>query len=159
MSMNEPRHYLSMRLESELFGINIKSVLEVIEYQYITRVPHMPKFIKGIINFRGEILPVVEARSKFNMQERDLGAKYVIAVIDIGTDGQSALFGLMVDSVEDVLEIHPQQIQDIHDVRTNYSTEFLAGKVKQEIGFLMLLNIEKVFSIGEYNSIQTVHQL
>ncbi len=147
-------HYLSVKLDNELFGISVLKVLEVLEKQHITKVPNMPGFIKGVINFRGEILPVIEARSKFNMVERAEGAKFVIVVVDIVKGSKNSTMGIIADSVKDVLEIKGEEIMDIPDMGTNYDPEFLSGMVKQEADFLMLLDIDKVFSVEDMAQIQ-----
>lgn len=146
-------HYLSIKLDNEFFAVSVHKVLEVLEMQQVTKVPNVPEQIKGVINFRGEILPVIEARQKFNMSERSENEKYVIIVIDLKTKDRNLMLGVMADSVKDVLEISNDQIKDVPDMGISYNIEFLKGMVKQEKGFLMLLDVDRVFSTEEINHI------
>lgn len=150
-------HYLSIKLDNELFAVSVHKVLEVLEKQQITKVPNAPELIKGVINFRGEILPVIEARLKFNMPERDANQKYVIIVLDLHKDDKQLMLGVIADSVKDVLELRQEDIKDVPDMGITYNTEFLKGMVKLESGFLMLLNVDRVFSSEEINLIEEAH--
>lgn len=150
-------HYLSIKLDSELFAVSVHKVLEVLQKQHITKVPNVPSFIKGVINFRGEILPVIEARQKFNMPERQDDEKNVIIVLDLKRDDKQIMLGVIADGVKDVLELSEDEIKDAPEMGNNYNPEFLKGMVKVEKGFLMLLNVDKVFSADEINIIQEAH--
>lgn len=152
---NTTKHFLSIKLKDELFAVNVKKVLEVLQNQHITNVPNVPDFIKGVINFRGEILPVIEARQKFNMSNRGEDEKHVIIVLDLIVNDKKIMLGVMADGVKDVLEISENEILDVPEMGSNYNTEFLNGMVKLEEGFLMLLNVDKVFSAEEINIIST----
>lgn len=146
-------HYLSIKLDEELFALSVHTVLEVLEKQHVTKVPNVPEFIKGVINFRGEILPVIEARQKFNMPQRPTDAKYVIVVLDLKIKDRNLQIGIVADGVNDVLELDSNEIKSVPEMGTNYNTEFLSGMVKIDSGFLMLLNVERVFSSEEINLI------
>ena len=148
-------HYLSIRLDNELFAVSVHKVLEVLQKQHITRIPNMPPFIKGVINFRGEILPVIEARQKFNMPERPEDEKYVIIVLDLMINDKKLMLGVIADGVKDVLELASDDIKDVPEMGCNYNSEFLKGMVKLDAGFLMLLNVDRVFSSEEINLINT----
>lgn len=147
-------HYLSIKLETELFAISVHKVLEVLQMQHVTKVPNVPEFIKGVINFRGEILPVVDARHKFNMVKRDDQEKYVIIVLDLNYNNKNMMLGVIVDGVKDVFELAASDIKEVPDLGYNFNVEFLNGMVKLENGFLMLLNVDRIFSATELNYIK-----
>lgn len=142
-------YFLSLRLNTELFAVPVSQVLEVLEKQEITNVPHLPSYIKGMMNFRGEILPVIEAREKFNMPLRPEEDKYVIIVLELEVDGSPMMIGLMVDQVKDVLSFEPTDIKTVPEVGSNYNTDFLEGMIKLEDHFIMVLRMDRVFSQEE----------
>jgi len=146
-------HYLSIKLGDELFAVDVRKVLEVLQKQQITKVPNVPDFIKGVINFRGEILPVIDARQKFNMPTREEGQKHVIIVLDLETDNRKLMLGVMADGVKDVLELSNDDVKDVPDMGCNYNVEFLKGMVRLDNRFLMVLNVDRVFSSEEINMI------
>jgi len=141
--------YLSFILDNELFAIEVKSVLEVLEMQKITRVPQTPSHIKGVTNFRGEILPVIDSRIKFNMPIVTIQSNFVIIVLDLQYKGKPMLLGAVVDSVSDVLEIAPEQIKPVPEMGSKYNTDYLEGMYKLNDDFIMILKVEKVFSVDE----------
>lgn len=152
-------HFLSIKLNDELFAITVHKVLEVLQKQNITVVPNVPKFIKGVINFRGEILPVIEARQKFNMPERPEDEKYVIIILDLKVKDKELMLGIIADGVKDVLELPKDALKEVPDMGSNYNTEYLLGMVQVEDKFLMLLDVDKIFSTEEVNLIQRTEQV
>jgi len=146
---NKKQAYLSFELNDEIFAITVHNVLEVLENQKLTKVPKAPQYIKGVINFRGEILPVVDTRIKFNMPEKENESKSVIIVFDIDLEDKKLLIGGIVDGVKDVIEIENSEIKDIPNMGSRYNSDFLHGMIKKDDIFIMLLNIEKVFSTEE----------
>jgi len=149
--------YLSFKLNEELFAVSTFKVLEVLEKQHITSVPKAPEYVLGIINFRGEVLPVIDARKKFHMPERAADAKFVIIVLDLSLDNNKYLLGAVADSVKDVIEISKTDIKDVPKMGLNYNTEFITGMVHFESSFIMMLDIDKVFSSEDVHFV-TQHQ-
>jgi len=141
--------FLSFMLGNELFALNVKYVLEVLENQRITRVPKTPDYIRGVINFRGEILPVIHTHIKFNMKYTFDEEKAVIIVLDFQLFDRKVLLGIMADMVRDVLEIPDNQVLSVPELGSSYNTDFLTGMWKTAQGFIMILDAEKVFSIEE----------
>ena len=142
------KSYLSFLLDKGIFAINVSNVLEVLEKQPVTMVPDAPKYIIGVLNFRGEILPVIDMRLKFNMASSSLD-KFVIIVLELEINGKSQLFGAIVDSVADVMEINNNEIKSVPEMGSSYNPEYITGMIKSEKGFIMILNIDKVFSKNE----------
>lgn len=150
--------YLSFKLADEMFAISVHSVLEVLEYQNITKVPKAPKYIRGVINFRGEILPVIETRRKFNMPDDEDIDKSVIIVLELDINKKHTMLGAMADGVNDVLDFGGDDIRKVPEMGSRYNTEFLDGMVKTDDGFIMILNINKVFSADEIHMINETHE-
>lgn len=151
-------YYLSFHLGKEVFAVSVNKVLEVLEKQHITEVPKMPDYIKGVINFRGDILPVLETRTKFNMPDRADDSKYVIIVLDLEYNDRSIALGAIADSVRDVLEINPSDIKPVPELGSEYNTEFLKGMIKTDKGFLMILEIDKVFETADLKFAEHISQ-
>ena len=146
--------YLSFIVCDELFAVNVTNVLEVLQKQRITHVPNAPSYIKGIINFRGEVVPVFESRSKFNLPQRSEDASYVVIVFDLSKDADIFRIGTVVDRVKDVITIDDEEIKPVPPMSKEFNTEFLKGIFKQQNDFIMLLNVEKVFTGDELNAIK-----
>ena len=138
--------YLSFRLSNELFAVNAFKVLEVLEQQYITEIPQTPDYVLGVINFRGEILPVFDTRRKFNMPTRDDNQKFVIIVLDLVIDGQQVMIGTTADGVKDVIEIEEKEIKEVPEVGSSFNIEFLDGIIYRDNGFIMMLNVDKIYA-------------
>lgn len=151
--------YLSFIVGEELYAVNVNKVLEVLDKQYITRVPNAPEYIKGIINFRGEIVPVFESRSKFNLPARSETLSHVVIVFDLSKDNDVFRLGAIVDKVKDVISIDDIDIKPVPVMSKEFNTEFLNGIFKQNEKFIMLLNVEKVFSGEELSAIKDSNAL
>jgi len=147
--------YLSFKLNNELFAISTFKVLEVLEKQHITQVPKAPEYVKGIINFRGEVLPVIDMRKKFMMNELDENQKFVIIVLDLKLNDESYQLGAIADGVKDVIEIDDKEIKEVPKMGLNYNTEFIMGMLHVDAGFVMILDVDKVFSLADVAAIHT----
>ena len=151
--------FLSFIVCDELYAVNVTKVLEVLEKQNITRVPNAPEYIKGIINFRGDVVPVFESRRKFNLPSRNEEASFVIIVLDLSHESDVFRIGAIVDKVKDVISIDEQDIKPVPPMSKTFNTEFLDGIFKQDNNFIMLLDVEKVFTGDELNEIKDTHAL
>jgi|SRR5271166_2716865 len=146
--------YLSFIVCDELFAVNVTNVLEVLQKQRITHVPNAPEYIKGIINFRGEVVPVFESRNKFNLPPRPQESSYVVIVFDLSKGSDIFRIGTVVDRVKDVITIDDKEIKPVPPMSKEFNTDFLLGIFKQNTDFIMLLNVEKVFTGEEMNAIK-----
>jgi len=151
--------FLSFTVCDELYAVNVTKVLEVLEKQNITRVPNAPDYIKGIINFRGEVVPVFESRKKFNLPVRPDDASYVIIVLDLSHDNEIFRIGAVVDRVKDVISINDQEIKPVPPMSKEFNTEFLEGIYKQGDTFIMLLDVEKVFTGDELTALKETNAI
>jgi len=137
--------YLSFHICEELFGINVLKVLEVLQNMIVTEVPKSPEYIMGIINFRGEVVPVLDTRVRFNLPPRDEKDHYVIAVLDLIKNEEPFRIGAIVDRVRDVISINDDEIKQVPPMDSKFNNEFLKGIVRYEGKFMLLIDIDKVF--------------
>lgn len=141
--------YLTFKLGDEIFASNVSKVLNILEMTKITKVPKAPAYMKGVINLRGSVLPLIDTRIKFGMSETIFTTNTCILVLDIILNDESVKVGALVDSVQEVLEIREDQIQPVPTLGTKFKTEFIEGMAKMDDNFIMLLNVEQIFSTDE----------
>ena len=148
--------FLTFKLAEEKYAIPIKKIREIIGMQNITKVPKLPEFIKGVINLRGKIVPVIDLRLKFELDRKEYNERTSIIVIELETQESSLVSGLIVDSVNDVLDITPDAIEQPPKYGTGIDQTFLKGmgKVKDEV--VMLIDVDKVFSADETEKMESV---
>jgi purine-binding chemotaxis protein CheW len=146
--------FLSFIVCNELYEVNVTKVLEVLEKQHITRVPNAPDYISGIINFRGDVVPVFESRLKFNLPKREIDESYVIIVLDLSHDNETFRLGALVDRVRDVIVIEDSDIKPVPPMSKEFNTDFLEGIFKLKDDFIMLLDVEKVFTTDEISNLK-----
>lgn len=139
--------YLTFVLANEVFAVNVVNVLEVLEQQQITRVPKVPEHIMGIINFRGDILPVINTRLKFSLGEDD--AKNYIIVFDLMRNNEKHTVSAIVDGVKDVIEIDPDEIKPVPEMGLSFDTRYIEGVIRRSDTFILLIRPEKVFSSSD----------
>lgn len=148
--------YLSFVVSNELFAVNVSKVLEVLQKQRITHVPNAPTYIKGIINFRGEVVPVFESRVKFGIPERNDTDAYVVIVLDLSKENEVFRIGAVVDRVKDVISIEDNEIKPVPTMSKDFNANFLQGIYKQREDFIMLLDVDKVFTNNEVSVLAKV---
>lgn len=151
--------YLTFRLAEELFATNVNKVLEILEIPKITKVPHSPVFMRGVINLRGSVLPVIDARAKFGMNETQDTVNSCIMVLEVNTQDQTITIGAVVDSVQEVMEINSVDIQPAPSIGLRYRSEFIDGMVKSNEGFIMMLDLAKVLSTEDATILQQMSDL
>lgn len=141
--------YLSFRLGDELFAANVGKVLEILEIPKITKVPRSPDYMRGVVNLRGNVLPVVDTRNKFGLPAVEDSVNTCILVLSITVEDKDLVLGAIVDSVQEVMEIEQSTIQAVPSVGTKYKAEFIEGMVKLQEQFIMILNLDLVFTSEE----------
>ncbi|MBC7923830.1 MAG: purine-binding chemotaxis protein CheW [Ferruginibacter sp.] len=141
--------YLSFRLEDETFAVNVGKVLEILEVPHLTKVPRSPEYLRGVINLRGTVLPVIDTRVKFGLSATRFTVDTCVVVLNINVENDKLVIGALVDAVQEVLEIGEDQIKPSPSLGSKYQSEFIRGMVKMEEQFIMLLNIDRVFSTDE----------
>ncbi len=151
--------YLSFNLAEELFSMNVEQVREVLELQSITRIPKTPDFMRGVINVRGSVVPVVDLRLKFGMQTAEATVDTCIIVVEVQREGEAVVLGMLVDSVEEVIDLEQDKIEPPPRIGTKLSTEFIRGIGKREDEFVILLDLDRMFSAEEIEVIQGAESL
>jgi len=151
--------YLTFKLGDELFAANVSKVLNILELSRITKVPKAPSYMKGVINLRGDILPIVDTRLKFGMDETPFTSSTCIIVLIIDFNGESIHIGGLVDSVQEVLEIEDKAILLPPSIGSVYRSDFIKGVVEHDDTFIMLLDVEKVFTDAELSAINVTDEV
>ena len=141
--------YLTFRLGKEEFGVHVSQVLNILEMTEITEVPKTPDYMKGVINLRGNVLPVIDSRVKFALPETEYTNKTCIIVLDLDLDGNPVNIGAIVDEVLSVIEIEEGDIEPPPNLGNQYESEFIYGMAKVQNDFIMMLDMQKVISAGE----------
>jgi len=154
--INETKQYLTFKLSDEVFGVDVAQVREILDYVKITKVPQTPDFMRGVINLRGSVVPVVDMNLKFGMEKTERTVNTCIVVVEVKLGDETAVLGALVDSVQEVFEIEPQNIEPAPRIGTKLNTEFIKGMGKREEKFIIILDIDKVFSSEELEIVQSV---
>ncbi|MDA3892015.1 MAG: chemotaxis protein CheW [Salinivirgaceae bacterium] len=141
--------FLTFKLGKELFAVNVSKVLTILEMKPITKVPNSPDYLRGVINLRGQVLPVIDMRIKFGMEATEFTQNTCINVLNITIDNEKVQLGILVDTVDQVLEIRDEEIEESPTIGTKYKTEFIQGMYRLDDGFIMLLNIDLIFNTSE----------
>lgn len=146
--------YLTFTLEDEEYGIGILKIKEIIGMMPITTVPQTPRFVKGVINLRGKVIPIVDLRLRFGMAERGYNDRTCIIVVEIASHEETVMIGIVVDSVSEVLTIAGENIEDTPTFGTRLNTDYILGMAKMEGGVKILLDIDKVLSSEEISMVK-----
>ena len=146
--------YLTFTLAEEEYGIGILKIKEIIGMMPITSVPQTPEFVKGVINLRGKVIPVIDLRLRFGMGEIDYTERTCIIVVEIDSQAGTVLIGIVVDSVSEVLNVKGDDIADTPTFGANLNTEYILGMAKMEGGVKILLHIDQVLSAEELSGLK-----
>jgi purine-binding chemotaxis protein CheW len=146
--------YLTFSLDKEEYGIGILKVREIIGMMPITAVPQTPSFVKGVINLRGKVIPVMDLRLKFGMMEIDYTDRTSIIVVEVRGAGSKVQIGIVVDRVSEVVNIREDDIENAPTFGTSLDTEYILGMAKMEGGVKILLDIDRVLSAEEMGALE-----
>jgi purine-binding chemotaxis protein CheW len=152
----ETTQYLTFKLEEEIFSLDISKVREVLDFTKVTKVPQTPDFMLGVINLRGSVVPVVDMRLKFGLSKTETTVNTCIIIVEIELDGETTVLGALVDSVQEVMELDPGQIEPPPRIGTRLNTKFIKGMGKRDEEFIIILDIDKVFSADEFALAQSI---
>ncbi|HUN85886.1 MAG TPA: chemotaxis protein CheW [Terracidiphilus sp.] len=147
--ITETRQYLTFKLGNEIFATDVAKVREVLDLTTITAIPRTPPFMSGVINLRGSVVPVVDLRLCFEMSKTESTRKTCIVVVEVVLDDEATVIGALADSVEEVIDLEPDQIQPAPRIGTHIHTDFIKGMGKRDTQFIMILDIDRVFSADE----------
>ncbi len=148
--------YLTFKLADEEYGLEILKVREIIGIMAITSLPRTPAFVRGVINLRGKVIPVIDLRKKFELATANDTDLTCIIVVDVTSQNGKIQIGILVDSVSEVLDIRGEDIEGAPSFGTNIDTAFILGMAKAKGAVKILLNIEKVLSSAELESVANV---
>lgn len=146
--------YLTLSLDSEEYGIGILKIKEIIGMMAITTVPRTPEFVKGVINLRGKVIPVVDLRLRFGMDTLDYTDRTCIIVVEIEGSAGTVQIGIVVDAVSEVLTIAGENIEDTPSFGTKLNTDYILGMAKMKGSVKILLDIDKVLSAEEVSLLE-----
>jgi len=152
--ITETRQYLTFRLGEEVFATDVAKVREVLDFTTITRIPRTPEFMSGVINLRGNVVPVVDLRLCFEMTKTEKTVNTCIVVVEMLVDGESTVIGALADSVEEVIDLEPENIQPPPRIGTRIRTDFISGMGKRDAQLIMILDIDRIFSAEELASLR-----
>ena len=150
----DSRQYVTFCLGEELFGIEVTRAREILDLVPVTKVPQTPDYLLGVINLRGQVVPVVDLRVKLGLSKAEATRDSCIIVMEVQVDGEVLTVGGLADSVREVLELRDDLIEPAPRLGTKLKTEFIAGMGKVEEQFLILLEIDRVFSAEELALVQ-----
>ncbi|MFN7651457.1 MAG: chemotaxis protein CheW [Acidobacteriota bacterium] len=141
--------YLTFKLGAEVFALEVSKVREVLDFTTITKIPRTPEFLRGVINLRGSVVPVVDLRLGFGLDSVDPTVNTCIIVVEVIMAKETIIVGALADAVEEVVDIDAADIQPPPRLGSAIETDFIQGMGKRDNGFLMILNIDRIFSASE----------
>lgn len=156
-TITEARQYLTFKLGEEVYALDVAKVREILEVTGITRVPQTPDYMRGVINLRGSVVPVMDLRLKFGMAETAQTVNTCIIVVEVELDGETLVVGALADSVQEVFDLEPEQIEPPPRIGTRLKTDFIKGVGCREGILLMILDIDRIFSSDDL--VQTVEAM
>ncbi len=155
----DTHQYLTFTLGSEMFAVGILNVKEIIEYGNLTEIPMMPAFIRGVINLRGAVVPVVDLAARFGGKISDVQRRTCIVIVEVTQEDAKHDIGIMVDAVSEVLEIQAGEIEPPPSFGARIRADFIAGMGKVGGKFVIILQIDRVLSVDEMALLADVTQV
>lgn len=137
--------FVTFTLDNEEYGVEVLRVQEIIGYQGFTKVPNVPPFVKGVLNLRGSVVPVVDLRLKLNMEPKESDNFTVILIMEV----EARVVGIVVDAVSDVVNLNPEDIQQTPDFSSGIRVDFIKGMGRREEDLIIILDIDAVLSSKE----------
>jgi len=154
--MMETTQFLTFSLADDIFAIDVIKAKEVLDFSEVTRVPQTPDYMLGVINLRGSVVPVIDMRRKFKMKDADRTRNSCIVVVEVDVDGEVVTVGALADSVREVIDLNPSQIEPPPRIGTRLNTEFIKGMGNLDDRFVIILDIDKVFSVDDLVMAKTI---
>lgn len=156
-TITETTQFLTFILENENYAIDVSRVREVLEMSSITKIPQTQNFMRGVINLRGSVVPVIDLKLKFGMQETEKTIDTCIVVMEVSIEGEKdvVVLGALSDSVQEVIDLDPEQIEPAPKIGSGVNRDFIKGMGKRNDNFIIILDIDKIFSKEDLDSIQS----
>jgi len=147
--------YLTFKLDDEVFALDISKVREVLDFSTVTTVPLTPDFLRGVINLRGSVVPVVDLRLNFGMTRTVNSVNTCVIITEVTVDGDTTVLGALADSVQEVLDLDQESIAPAPRIGTKLRSEFIKGLGKRDDRFVIILDIDRIFSLEKLTVAQT----
>lgn len=154
--ITELSQYLTFKLDDEIFALDISKVREVLEFVSVTKVPRTPDFMRGVINLRGSVVPVLDLRLKFGLSMTEKTVNTCVIIVEVMLDSEKTILGTLADSVQEVMELEPESIEPAPKIGNKLRTDFIKGMGKHGEEFIIILDIDRVFSVEELSLVQDV---
>jgi purine-binding chemotaxis protein CheW len=154
-TIKDTAQYLSFELADEVFALDISKVREVLDFTKVTKVPQTPDFLLGVINLRGGVVPLVDMRLKLGMEPTQQTINTCIIIVEATFNDEAVVIGALADSVREVFDMEAEDIEPAPAIGTHLNTEFLKGMGKRNGEFILLLDIDRVFSSDELEAVRT----
>lgn len=154
--LTDTTQFLTFSLADDIFAIDVIKAKEVLDFAEVTQVPQTPDYMLGVINLRGSVVPVVDMRRKFKMEIADCTRNSCIVVVEVDVDGEPVTVGALVDSVREVIDLDPAQIEPPPRIGTKLNTEFIKGMGNLDDRFVIILDIDKIFSTDDLAMAKTL---
>jgi purine-binding chemotaxis protein CheW len=157
-NIDDDWQYLTFNLKEAMYAIGILRIKEILEYSNVTPVPMMPNFIKGVINLRGAVVPVVDLAARFGAEQSNIVKRTCIVIIEVLNDDVMQDIGVMVDAVSEVIEISNNDIEPAPAFGAQIRVDFIQGMGKVNGNFVIILQVDKVLSVQEMTMVSTLVQ-
>jgi purine-binding chemotaxis protein CheW len=141
--------YLTFKLGDETFALDVAEVREILDFTTVTKVPRTPSFMRGVINLRGSVVPVMDLRLKFGMSATQQTVDSCIIVVEMTMEEDSIVIGVLADAVQEVIDLEPEQIEPPPRIGTKLNTDFILGMGKHNGAFMMILDIDRIFESAD----------
>ena len=158
MSVDEQDQHLTFDLSREELAVPVLNIREIIRYGKLTRMPMVPEFIEGVINLRGNVVPIINLSSKFGLQKTEADKRTCIIIIEVEMNDDRVIIGVVVDKVLQVVAIPDADIEPGPALGANIQTNFIKGMARIEDGFIVILNISRVLSVEEIAVVSDMHK-
>jgi len=150
--LEERKQYLSFRLGDSHYGVSILQVKEILQYDTVTRVPSVPPSVRGVINLRGAVVPVLDLAVKFGLPPMPVTKRTCVLIVEASLEGERLVMGVLADAVKEVLDLGSDDIEPPPTFGTDVKLEFITGMAKEGKGFVLLLDLDRVISAREKDS-------
>ncbi|MEN6615486.1 MAG: chemotaxis protein CheW [Syntrophorhabdus sp.] len=148
-SITETKQYLTFQLGEETFGIDVSKAREILEFTTVTKIPNTPEYMRGVINLRGSVVPVFDLRLKFGMPETEKTIHTCIVVVEAKLEDENTVIGALVDSVQEVFELEPDNIEQAPKIGMHLNSDFIKGMGKRDDRFVIILDTDSIFTMDE----------
>jgi len=141
--------YLTFKLEEEIFALDVAEVREILDFTTVTKIPQTPAFMRGVINLRGSVVPVMDLRQKFGMSATEKTVNSCIIVTEMTMGAENVVIGVLADAVQEVIDMEPEQIEPAPHIGAKLNMDFILGMGKHNGTFMMILDIDRIFESSD----------